>query len=455
MAFSQPQADAIERALEERVKTRPDLQDIGQSRSDRLTGLFIKNLETVQGDERDVILFSIGYGPDQHGKVTNNFGPINRPGGWRRLNVAVTRARNRVEVVSSIHASQITGVSNDSVRHLRTYLDYAERGKSALAFDDGSTYGDAESPFEESVIALLHKWGYQTESQVGTAGYRIDIGVRHPEDPNVFMLGIECDGYAYHSSKTARDRDRIRHEILQGLGWRLHHIWGTAWYRHRESAEEALRDALNDAQSGSPHQGILAAPKPKPSLTTQLVEADLDSAPDWAIPYEPCELFVNWATDPADPSSAPELREQIQMIVAEEGPIHLDLVYERIRAAWGVGRIGARIRDAIDTAIKRAKALRDGDFLYNQDNRIVVRHPGNGVHRTIQQIHPEELQLAIALYVTDSRGISADHLVNNLARLYGWTRTGANISAAIEAEIEYLLETGNLSGDLTRLLPPQ
>ena len=454
VAFSQAQADAVERALEERAKARPDLQDVIQSQTDRLSGFFIKNLETVQGDERDVILFSIGYGPDQHGKVTNNFGPMNLPGGWRRLNVAITRARNRVEVVSSIHASQITGVTNDSIRHLRNYLDYAERGNVALALDQTGEYGDPESPFEESVIALLHKWGYLTESQVGTAGYRIDIAVRHPKNPDTFMLGIECDGYAYHSSKSARDRDRIRHEILTGLGWRLHHIWGTSWYRHRESAEAALREALTQAENNSPEQGVLASPSKPDSLETVLIDADLDQHPGWAVPYQPVAgLTVGWAKDPADPSSAPQLREHVQQIVAAESPMHTDLLNERIREAWNIGRVGHRIREAIDTAIKRAKTPERGGFLYNADTETQVRYPANNVNRTIHQIAPEELQLAILLYVTDSKGIGREHLITNLARLYGWSRNGANITTRIQDEIDALVRQGSLREQDTRLIP--
>ena len=174
----------------------------------------------MQGDERDVIIFSIGYGPDESGKITMNFGPVNRAGGWRRLNVAVTRARQRVEVVSSIVAGDIRETTNESVLHLKRYLDYADRGMPALAVNLEESQGGADSPFEEEVTAAVRRWGYDVVPQVGSAGYRIDMGVRHPEHPGSFALGIECDGVMYHSSKVARDRDRLREEVLRGLGWR-------------------------------------------------------------------------------------------------------------------------------------------------------------------------------------------------------------------------------------------
>ena len=163
-----------------------------------------------------------------------NFGPLNRQGGWRRLNVAITRARYRNEIVSSIRAGDIPeSVTSEGLRHLRRYLDYAARGLPALA-PGTSAGGDAESPFEESVINVIRSWGYELTPQVGTAGYRIDIGIHYPSHPGVYALGVECDGYQYHSSKAARDRDRLREKVLRDLGWNLHRIWGTAWYRDRQ-----------------------------------------------------------------------------------------------------------------------------------------------------------------------------------------------------------------------------
>lgn len=144
VAFSDAQAGAIESAVEQRRLERPDLEHLFSV--DRLDGFFIKNLESVQGDERDVMIFSVGYGPDENGKVWNNFGPVNKAGGWRRLNVAITRARYRTEVVSSVHASDITDGGNESLRHFKSYLDYAERGPAALAFEDSTSRRSRSSP---------------------------------------------------------------------------------------------------------------------------------------------------------------------------------------------------------------------------------------------------------------------------------------------------------------------
>ena len=201
VAFSEPQAEAIEVALDRRRQRLPELDTFFAD--DRLAGFFVKNLENVQGDERDVMIFSVGYGRDEAGRLMMNFGPLNREGGERRLNVAITRARRRVELVASITGTEpeFSTSLRDGPRHLQRYLDYAARGPVALAIDLGEEGRDAESPFEEEVMRTVRAWGYQVKPQVGTAGYRVDIGVWHPSAAGRFALGIECDGSMYHSSQ--------------------------------------------------------------------------------------------------------------------------------------------------------------------------------------------------------------------------------------------------------------
>jgi transcription elongation GreA/GreB family factor/very-short-patch-repair endonuclease len=245
VALSQPQAVAIQDAVDIARRSRPDLDD--SFSEDRLDGFFVKNLESVQGDERDVMIMSVGYGADANGKFSMNFGPMNKPDGWRRLNVAATRARYRMEVIASFDPGQMRETASESFRYFQRYLRYAQSGLPALA--QSAVDGDAqpESPFEESVLAVLQNLGYDVQPQVGVAGYRIDLGIRHPKLPGRFVLGVECDGAMYHSSKAARDRDRLREGVLRGLGWELHRIWGTDWYRDRAGAESRLRAAVESA----------------------------------------------------------------------------------------------------------------------------------------------------------------------------------------------------------------
>ncbi|BBH71837.1 hypothetical protein ACTI_85220 [Actinoplanes sp. OR16] len=447
VSFSESQAAAIEHAVDQARQDRPELDQYFTD--DRLGGFFVKNLESVQGDERDVMIFSIGYGPDEAGKTTMNFGPLNRAGGWRRLNVAITRARFRNEIVSSVHASDIAATAgSEGLRHLRRYLDYAERGIAALALDT-STGGDAESPFEESVISVIRSWGYDLTPQVGAAGYRIDMGIRHPDRPGVYVLGVECDGFQYHSSKVARDRDRLRDQVLRGLGWRLHRIWGTAWYRNRAGEEERLRTAIERAVA-APIRGLLsdtADVVERPAVTTESAAVDLQ--PDWVTPYriaavDPLPYWV----DPGERGNSHSMKIGVAEITAVEGPVHITVMHQRLRDSWDIGRIGARIRENIDIAIREAGLDRDGDFVRLPGVEVTeVRSPIDVFARTVEQVHDDELKLALTNLVRDTGGVTRDELSAYVAKLYGWTRRGADISRRLEWLIDRLVTTGVLAAN--------
>ncbi|MGX6607426.1 DUF4011 domain-containing protein [Micromonosporaceae bacterium Da 78-11] len=235
VAFSAPQA----RAIEDAVAEHPDL-------TDRLSGFFVKTIEAVQGDERDVIILSVGFGYDGQHKISTNFGALSRPKGWRRLNVATTRARRRIEVVSSIRAADVPDMGN--VRHLKAYLDFAERGTAVL----GRTAGSGPAPVVDSVLETIKSWGFSVRREIGTAGYRVDLAVLHPDDHQRYAIGIECDGSTYRSAPSARDRDRIRGQALIDRGWTLHRVWSTAWYRNRTAEESRLLGAIERAVGDRP-----------------------------------------------------------------------------------------------------------------------------------------------------------------------------------------------------------
>ena len=196
--------------------------------------VIVKNLENIQGDERDVMLFSVTFGPDLAGKLTMNFGAINGMGGEKRLNVAITRARRELHVFSSIRVEQIdlNRTHAVGVRDLKAFLDYAERGSIALPSRDEGSLGPAESPFEEAVADALRAKGWEVRTQVGVSGFRVDLGVVHPDYAGSYLAGIECDGARYHSSATARDRDKVRQAVLEGLGWTILRVWSTDWFRN-------------------------------------------------------------------------------------------------------------------------------------------------------------------------------------------------------------------------------
>ncbi|WP_052605245.1 DUF3320 domain-containing protein [Acidithrix ferrooxidans] len=451
VAFSEAQASAIDSRLEVARKNAPDLDEYFSS--DRLRGVFVKNLESVQGDERDVIIFSIGYGPDEHGKFTMDFGPINKPGGQRRLNVAITRARRRIEIVSSIGAEDFSDTPNEGVRHFRRYMDFTERGIQALAMDLSSSEGDVESPFEEEVIRVLRSHGHDVVPQVGTAGYRIDLGVRHPDKAGRFVLGIECDGAMYHSSKVARDRDRLRQQVLEGLGWRLYRIWGTSWYRDRENEIKRLLDAVESAIQGGP----LGLPIPKaPESTTELEyeQCVFSAVPEWVKPYQVAHVEVARDQIGMDrASSLPEMKRLILQIVAIEGPLHQDLVLRRLLKAWGIKRSGQNIKHNFATAVIQliwsGEIIRREEFLYTAKTKEVsVRIPVAGEENSRRgplQITREELGHAIMNLVDDAQAIQRDQLLAEVARIFGWQRKGSEVTRVLESVIDELAEAGRIS----------
>ncbi|WP_193222345.1 DUF4011 domain-containing anti-phage protein Hhe [Alkalilimnicola sp. S0819] len=236
VAMSADQREQIERAVEVFAKDDAPFQAALDRDARRDESLFIKNLENVQGDERDVIYISFTYGPQEVGaRVPQRFGPINSDMGWRRLNVLFTRSRRRMHIFSSMVADDIVVGENSKrgVRALKDFLSYAERG--VLPQMEHVTGRAPDSDFEVAVAAALSRAGYESVPQVGVAGFYIDLAVKDPGNPGRYLMGIECDGATYHSAKSVRDRDRLRQEILEGLGWRIRRIWSTDWYKNPEA----------------------------------------------------------------------------------------------------------------------------------------------------------------------------------------------------------------------------
>jgi very-short-patch-repair endonuclease len=233
------QRELIEELLDKRLRDDPDAIAFQERMSSGQKTLFVKNLENVQGDERDVIFISTTYGPDAQGNQYNRFGPITHANGHRRLNVLFTRSKMRTEVFSSLDPDKIHTTTNSpwGVRALKEYLIFARSGILQQA-DDGLS--QETNDFERAVGAVLKERGYEVIPQVGVAGFFIDLAVKHPAKSGTYLLGIECDGASYHSGRSARDRDRLRQEILEKLGWKIHRIWSTDWFKSRENEVKRL-----------------------------------------------------------------------------------------------------------------------------------------------------------------------------------------------------------------------
>ena len=245
------QQRTVEDLLDDARRQNPQIEPFFQS-TDTYDSVFVKNLESVQGDERDIIILSLGYGPTEPGGLTMsmNFGPLNKSGGERRLNVAITRAIREVLLFSSFDSSMIDldRTSALAVEHLKHYLEFAEKGPDVLASQPTAacSVDQFDSDFEKEVANNLRSKGWKIQTQIGVSKFRIDLGIVHPDKPGRYLAGIECDGATYHSSPSARDRDRVRHIILEDLGWRLIRVWSTDYFQDSDSALSRIHCQLEN-----------------------------------------------------------------------------------------------------------------------------------------------------------------------------------------------------------------
>ena len=306
IAFSQRQQERILDELEIlRLETPGFEAFFGQAREEPF---FVKNLENVQGDERDVIILSIGYGPDESGTIPMRFGPLNRTGGERRLNVAITRARLAMAVVSSMTAADVdlSRTGSEGAKLLKAFLDFAERGPASLPPIASSSIVMADSAFERAVGDELVRRGLSIERRVGFGGYIVDMAVIDPERGGQYVLGVECDGATYRAGVTARDRDRLRRTVLEGLGWHLVRIWSTDWVRDREKQVRRIFAAL-EAIRNPPPRGSSRAESDWDRLpaarrrTSKALEYDsIESVPEPVVTDSVLTALIELGSMPAD-----------------------------------------------------------------------------------------------------------------------------------------------------------
>ncbi len=378
----------------------------------------VKNLENVQGDERDVMLFSIAFGPDATGKIPLNFGALNRAGGERRLNVAVTRARKELVVYSSFRADQLNadGAKHIGVRHLKAFLDYAERGPMALHAQDRGSVGGFDSPFEEAVAKQLEARGWQVVSQIGVSAFRIDLGIVHPDKPGAYLAGIECDGATYHRSATAQDRDKIREQILRHLGWDILRIWSTDWWADSQSATERMHTALTELlnrkreedrvrdeqeaakqedEEASSEEAVTIASETSADEKGETAEGNVNLQVRYrvfdgsAFSIEPDAFFEKTYSD--------RLKELTLAALEQESPIRDDVLCQRIARLHQIPRTTGRVRDRILGLIPQVASTDEstGRFLWYPNAPLQTtdyRHPANeDARRPVDEISLSEL----------------------------------------------------------------
>ena len=357
ITFNIQQQELILDLLDAERRANPELEWFFQD--DREEPLIVKNLENIQGDERDIMLFSLTFGADKAGKMTMNFGPMNKDGGEKRLNVAVTRARSELHVFASFTADQIDlgRTRAVGVAHLKNFLDYAERGPDALPAMDQGSVGAADSPFETAVAQALAARGWEVRHQIGVSGFRIDLGVVHPHRAGAYLAGIECDGATYHSSANARDRDRIREAVLRNLGWEIIRIWSTEWFRRPKATCDQVHAALNDLLAAPNAAADASAGTPREADRAE--SATREPEPPSADDAEPT---ADSSRLPASPETAGDgldfarfyqsdytasLKRLVGDIVRSENPIHEHRLAREVARRHGVQRARGKLQQRV------------------------------------------------------------------------------------------------------------
>ena len=418
---------------------------------------FVKNLENVQGDERDVIFISVGYGRDANGQVAMNFGPLNRDGGERRLNVIITRARRRCHVFTNLRADDInlSAAGSPGVRALKTFLAYAESGNlpTDVPIESGR---DVDSPFQTQVVSKLRSLDYEAHDEIASGGKFVDIGIVDPDRPGRYLLGIECDGAAYHSSRSARDRDRLREQHLKSLGWKLHRIWSTDWFRNEERELRRVVEAIERAKAARPVDRVA-----ENEAIPEIERVHYATAPgEPQVPaYQVARPRVVTRGYELHEVPSEYLRRPIAEIVRIEGPVHVREVERRIASAVGVKRIGHRIKHNLERAIgdvtHAREVVRKGEFLWKP--RSARRRPGvrdrtDLPGKRIDWVPPEEIAHAVTMVVERSHGIDRVEAAAETGKLLGFRNATKSVRTPIDRAIADLIRNGELVGDGDHLM---
>jgi len=449
VAFSMSQMQAVRDELETLRRQRPDIEDFFNAHPNE--PFFTKNLENVQGDERDVIYISIGYGKTRDGKLSMGFGPLNGEGGERRLNVLISRARLRCEVFTNLKAADLdlSRTNSVGVQAFKAFLQYAETGSLDIA---KSSDREPDSPFELSVADSLKALGYRVEHQIGTSGFFIDLAIVDEANPGSYLVGIECDGASYHSSTSARDRDRLRQGILESKGWKILRVWSTDWFNNPVRELQRLQTEIERAKTitSQPSQSAPAEKTPQPPL---IVRQESKSEPtittSYAIPYKLAHVSSTSQAKSIAEVPQYELRRLIEWVVTVESPIHADELVRRVARALGFERATTAIRQAVLTAAKQIASIRiTGNFLDSrQPSKIQMRDRSDlpAESRKIEYVAPEEIRDGILTIIRASLGdVPLNDLTREVRTALGFGRTTKDIETVIAAQVRWLIEANHL-----------
>jgi KaiC/GvpD/RAD55 family RecA-like ATPase len=453
--FGMNQQQAIQDYVDLLRRNQPEMEHF--FREDNPEHFFVKNLETIQGDERDVIFISVGYAKDKLTKeLKKQFGPLNKSGGERRLNVLITRARERCVVFSNFTASDLELKEDSSfgVRVLKHFLAYAESG--SLPDIENNRSGETESPFEDAVKDFLEDHHHKVEPQVGCAGFRIDLAIIDPLQPGRYILGIECDGAQYHSSRVARDRDRLRQEILEDhLGWKIHRVWSTDWWHNPADTQQKLLDAIEKIKSMpdvDPTPVDWHPPQKEPDdIPLVIMDNSKRQESNGIQPYRFCATVDLRRYSENFLLTIPRniLHDAITEIVSVEGPIHFEDLCLRIKKVGNISKMNPRIkqtiRDVCNTARINGRIKELGWFLWpviQPEN--ILRRRNSDQEIDISWICDEEIHEAICYILGRQYATEKEELIKEVLKIFGFQRSSDQTKSAVRKIIQMMIAQGVL-----------
>ena len=462
VTFSLVQQILIDDMLSEEFRNDPELEQLANGMYEPI---LVKNLENVQGDERDVILFSIGYGPDKNGNVSMNFGPLNRDGGWRRLNVAITRARKGMYVYSVITPDQIdlSRTSSDGVAGLKGFLDFARLGSSSLPVRRTVTAENEQ--LAEFLAEEIRRMGYEVKCGIGCSEYKIDIGVVNPDAPGSYILGIRCDGKRYLGAGSARDRCVLQPSVLSGLGWNVESVWTLDVYDNLpkvlEQVKAAIETAIDKYRNPAP-EPVEEEPAPAPEEKTeeQAAVQEETTAPPKFIPTATYKSFSpDKIGEPEDfhlQESIMKIRELCEEIIRIEAPVSVDVITRKAMSAFGVTRLTAKVEQRVRDIISTIDVYEIDGFIWKNgispEKYPLCRVPAeNDEKRGMDEIPPQEIANAVKHILANQISMTRDDLIRETAHVFGFSRIGGVIESAVDKGIAIAVERGFAKADGERI----
>ncbi len=451
VTFSSVQQSLIEDLLSDVFIFNPQLESLALECEEPL---FIKNLENVQGDERDIILFSVGYGPDKDGRISMNFGPLNRDGGERRLNVAVSRARYEMIIYSTLRSEQIdlkrTGAIG--VAGLKRFLEYAERN-GQIANSSQNTV--AEHSINDLIAKQLESLGYNVDTNIGCSGYRIDIGIVDNDNPSRYKLGIICDGENYRRAKTVRDREIVQNSVLKMLGWKIIKIWTLDWWENSNEVLATIEEALNDTENTVVDEEVVTPQKSVEAVDKTTMDASfpIETAENNVIFYQITELKpLPYSKDEfLYPEYKTIILNQIKKVMETEAPISKSLLCKRVLAAWGISRLGQRLDSYLNELLQSTdfyvSQYEDLVFYWLDEKQCREYDLFRAGSRDAIDLPPEEVSNAMKYILTNEISLPTSDLYRLSAQLLGFGRGGSNVDAAMHRGIVKAIDNGFLKVD--------